>query len=264
MAPVESPVDDGGGDTGGYTGEGHRLAPGNLDQLLGRGHHLGRHWGDRGGSEGSEGRRGEEGSPGARWGRGGGWACRGQRNPARARPASRPQVPAHCSRTRRCGRDNRSPRRSGSWRGCTCWWRRSGTVWARTPPRDAWQLGTEELVWAPGHGPQAAPRPLPTPTPSLLPPPGVPKVTMSSRPGELPSPGPATAATPWPTVSRPVGQSQICHQTAPYTPTSITASTTFPKMDLDPACQGPTAPLRLRWCGCRGLGAWSQCGDVDL
>lgn len=44
VAPVESPVDDGGGDTDGHTSEGHCLAPGSLDQLLGRGHHLGRHW----------------------------------------------------------------------------------------------------------------------------------------------------------------------------------------------------------------------------
>lgn len=43
VAPVESPVDDGCGDTSGYTGESHCLAPGSLDGLLGRCHHLGRH-----------------------------------------------------------------------------------------------------------------------------------------------------------------------------------------------------------------------------
>jgi hypothetical protein len=43
MAPVESPVDDGDRDADGHTGEGNRLASGNLDGLLGWGHHLGRH-----------------------------------------------------------------------------------------------------------------------------------------------------------------------------------------------------------------------------
>lgn len=43
VAPVEPPVDDGCGDTNGYAGESHCLAPGSLDGLLGRGHHLGRH-----------------------------------------------------------------------------------------------------------------------------------------------------------------------------------------------------------------------------
>lgn len=63
VAPVKPPVDDGGGDANGHAGEGHCLAPGSLDGLLGRGHHLGGHWGDRSRSEGCEGQREEE------WGR---------------------------------------------------------------------------------------------------------------------------------------------------------------------------------------------------
>lgn len=45
VAPVEPPVDEGCGDTNGYAGESHCLAPGSLDGVLGRGHHLGGHWG---------------------------------------------------------------------------------------------------------------------------------------------------------------------------------------------------------------------------
>lgn len=45
VAPVEPPVDDGCGDTSGYAGESHCLAPGSLDGLLWRRHYLGRHWG---------------------------------------------------------------------------------------------------------------------------------------------------------------------------------------------------------------------------
>lgn len=44
VAPVEPPVDDGCRDTSGYAGESHCLAPGSLDGLLWRRHHLGRHW----------------------------------------------------------------------------------------------------------------------------------------------------------------------------------------------------------------------------
>lgn len=56
---------------------------------------------------------------------------------------SRPPTlaPAHCSQIHHCGRDSRSPRHSGSWPGYTCSWRHSGTAWARTRPRGAWQLG---------------------------------------------------------------------------------------------------------------------------
>lgn len=50
-------------------------------------------------------------------------------------------APTHCSQIHHCGRDSRSPRHSGSWPGCTCSWRHSGTAWARTHPRGAWQLG---------------------------------------------------------------------------------------------------------------------------
>jgi hypothetical protein len=60
MAPVESPVDDGDRDADGHTGEGNRLASGNLDGLLGWGHHLGRHWGDQSRSEGFEGQSGSK------------------------------------------------------------------------------------------------------------------------------------------------------------------------------------------------------------
>lgn len=50
-------------------------------------------------------------------------------------------APTHCSQIHHCGRDSHSPRHSGSWPGCTCSWRHSGTAWARTHPRGAWQLG---------------------------------------------------------------------------------------------------------------------------
>lgn len=60
VAPVKPPVDDGGRDTNGHTGESHCLAPGSLDELLGRSHHLGGHWGDQSTSEGCKGQREEE------------------------------------------------------------------------------------------------------------------------------------------------------------------------------------------------------------
>lgn len=72
-----------------------------------------------------------------------------------------PRAPAHCSQIHRFGRDSRSPRHSGSWPGCTCSWTHSGTAWARTRPRGAWQLGDR----AGQYGQQALPSGRVTPTP---------------------------------------------------------------------------------------------------
>lgn len=56
-------------------------------------------------------------------------------------PPLAPQLPAHCSQSHRCGQNSRSPCHSGSWLRCTRLWRHSGTGWAHTHPRGAWQLG---------------------------------------------------------------------------------------------------------------------------
>lgn len=79
VAPIEPPVDDGGGDANGHTGEGHCLAPGSLDHLLGWGHDLGGHWRDQSRGEGCEGQRKEEW--GMAQGRGGKEGQRQERGP---------------------------------------------------------------------------------------------------------------------------------------------------------------------------------------
>lgn len=137
-------------------------------------------------------------------------------------PSSPPLLPAHCSQTHRCGRDSRSPRHSGSWPGCTCSWRHSGTAWARIRPRGAWQLGTEPGSVGSRHCPHRGPRPVRTnaqqPTLSTFP-----RVILPFHPQDtpLPWPGSDTAATTLPTASwPPVSHQTACHITLPppFTP----------------------------------------------
>lgn len=128
VAPVEPPVDDGCGDTSGYAGESHRLAPRSLDGLLGRGHHLGRHWGQESGREVFNRQSRVQTWGGDHIGSSG------------THPESspiHPQLFTHCSQIHRFGQDSRSPRHSGSWLGCSGWWRRTGIVWVHRLPQGA-------------------------------------------------------------------------------------------------------------------------------
>lgn len=131
--------------------------------------------------------------------------CRGNLAPS-PRPPARPQLPAHCSQTRRFGRDSRSPHHSGSWLKCTCSWRHSGTAWAHTRPRGAWQLG-DRASWC---GQWALPLGRTTPTSDLCPPnppcPPSPGVLRVCHLAHMTHRCPDTAATTLPTISRsPVG-----------------------------------------------------------